>query len=228
VFGRPAGHEDVNDAQCLRYGPATRWIVGGKAARGFAEQNPIVATRLEQIAHGKARDSSAIKVWFADEARVGQKNKLTYRWAKRGTRPSAPRDQHAASTCIFGAVCPGEGKGAALILPSCNTEAMNLHLAEMVAPDAHAVLLVDQANWHLSARLVIPSNITILPLPAKSPELSPSKTSGRSCATIGSQTTSSSPTTIPLTTAAPPGTSWSINPGASCQSRCEIGQRGSD
>jgi hypothetical protein len=38
---------------------------------------------------------------------------------------------------IFGAICPKQGKGAALILPS-NTEAMNLHLAEIakaVAPD---------------------------------------------------------------------------------------------
>ena len=53
---------------------------------------------------------------------------------------------------------------------------MNLHLAEialMVAPGAHAVLLVDQAGWHLSARLVIPTNITILPMPPKSPELNP-------------------------------------------------------
>jgi hypothetical protein len=53
---------------------------------------------------------------------------------------------------------------------------MNLHLAEiagMVAPGAHAVLLVDQAGWHLSARLVVPANITILPLPPKSPELNP-------------------------------------------------------
>jgi hypothetical protein len=44
----------------------------------------------------------------------------------------------------FGAVCPKQGKGAALILPTCNTEAMNLHLAEIaatVAPGAHAVLL---------------------------------------------------------------------------------------
>jgi hypothetical protein len=35
---------------------------------------------------------------------------------------------------------------------------MNLHLAEIakaVAPGAHAVLLVDQAGWHLSARLFI-------------------------------------------------------------------------
>ena len=47
-------------------------------------------------------------------------------------------------------------KGAALILPTCNTEAMNLHLVEIaatVAPGAHAVLLVDQAGWHLSTGL---------------------------------------------------------------------------
>ena len=33
----------------------------------------------------------ADRVWFQDEAQVGQ-NKITRRWAKRGTRPSAPRD----------------------------------------------------------------------------------------------------------------------------------------
>jgi transposase len=53
---------------------------------------------------------------------------------------------------------------------------MNLHLAEMataVAPGAHAVLLVDQAGWHLSDRLIVPTNITLIPLPAKCPELNP-------------------------------------------------------
>ena len=95
---------------------------------------------------------------------------------RRGTRPSAPRDQRTASTYIFGAVCPKQGKGAALILPACNTEAMNLHLAEIakaVVSSAHAVLLVDQAGWHMSTRLVVPPNITIIALPPKSPELNP-------------------------------------------------------
>jgi hypothetical protein len=36
VFGRLAGYEDVNDAERLRYDPAMRWIVGGKAALGRA------------------------------------------------------------------------------------------------------------------------------------------------------------------------------------------------
>jgi transposase len=131
---------------------------------------------VEAIACEKVIDSNKLEIWFSDEARIGQKNKITRRWAKRGTRPSAPRDQRTASTFIFGAVCPKHGKGAGLILPTCNTEAMNLHLTEisrMVAPGAHAVLLLDQAGWHLSVKLVVPANITILPFPPKSPELNP-------------------------------------------------------
>ena len=121
---------------------------------------------------------SDIEIWFADEARVGQKNKITRRWARRGTRPSAPQDQRTASTYIFGAICPQRGKAAGLILPWCNSAAMTLHLAEIaaaVAPGAHAALLVDQAGWHLSPKLVIPPNITLVPLPPKCPELNPTE-----------------------------------------------------
>jgi hypothetical protein len=67
-----------------------------------------------------------------------------------------------------------EGKGAALVLPFCNSAAMSLHLAEisaMVAPGRRAVLLLDQAGWHLSGMVEVPPNITLLPLPPKCPEL---------------------------------------------------------
>ena len=60
--------------------------------------------------------------------------------------------------------------------PSCNTEAMTLHLQEIavaVAPGAHAVLFVDRAGWHVTAKLGVPENITLVPLPSKSPELNP-------------------------------------------------------
>jgi hypothetical protein len=95
---------------------------------------------------------------------------------KARTRPSAPHDQRTASTYIFGAICPRAGKGAALVLPWCDTEAMNLHLAEIateVTPGAHAVLILDQAGWHMSKRLIVPTNITLLALPPKCPELDP-------------------------------------------------------
>jgi len=63
-----------------------------------------------------------------------------------------------------------------LVLPRCTTEGMSLHLAEIaqaVAPGAHALVLVDQAGWHQSKRLVVPDNLTLVPLPSKAPELNP-------------------------------------------------------
>jgi transposase len=62
------------------------------------------------------------------------------------------------------------------VLPVANTEAMNAHLAEIartVAPDAHAILVLDGAGWHGSAALTVPDNISLLHLPPYSPELNP-------------------------------------------------------
>ncbi len=57
-------------------------------------------------------------------------------------------------------------KSAGLVLPSCNSEAMTLHLDEIslaVAPGAHALVLFDQAGWHVSKKLPVPGNITLIP-----------------------------------------------------------------
>ena len=51
---------------------------------------------------------------------------------------------------------------------------MNLHLAAIsadVALDRPAALSLDQAGWHLSTKLTVPGNITIISLPPKCPEL---------------------------------------------------------
>ena len=71
---------------------------------------------------------------------------------------------------------PAKGKGAGLVMPWCDTDAMAAHLIEISAavdPGAHAVLIVDQAGWHLTPKLAIPDNITVLALPPRSPELNP-------------------------------------------------------
>lgn len=63
------------------------------------------------------------------------------------------------------------------MLPSVDTEAMNLHLAEIskhVAEGAHAVITLDGAGWHqLGGKLQLPDNISLLRLPPYSPELNP-------------------------------------------------------
>src|SRR6201995_6180824 len=89
-------------------------------------------------------------------------------------RPTCSVDQRTQSTYLFGAVCPELGTGAALVLPFCNSEAMQLHLNEIaskVSPGAHAIVILDQAGWHGAKELKVPHNISLMPLPPRSPEL---------------------------------------------------------
>jgi hypothetical protein len=146
-------------------------LQAGSRSHGGVQKN--FARRVAEV-RAKLAPGAPIEVWFQDEMRVGQKNKLTYRWARKGSRPRASHDQRTQSTYLFGAVCPQRGAGAALVLPACNTEAMQLHLDEIatnVTPGAHAILILDQAGWHGAKDLQVPSNISLLPLPPRAPEL---------------------------------------------------------
>src|SRR5919202_1114555 len=140
----------------------------GDVQEGFAD---LVAAAPPEHARGKP-----VEVWFRDEARVGQQGTPTRAWARRGTRPRAPRDRRYAWAYLFGAVCPERAVGAGLVPPYANTEATGLHLAEIgrhVAPGAHAVVVLDGAGWHAAADLRVPENLTLSPLPRYSPELNP-------------------------------------------------------
>lgn len=134
-----------------------------------------------------------------DEARVGQQGTLTRVWARRGSRPRAPRDRRhtwakpaqgfagqrpvewPAEGWLFGAVCPARQTGAAVIMPEVNVDAMNEQLAEIsrsVSVGAIAVLVLDGAGWHSSPRLEVPDNIVLLPLSPYAPEPNPMENIG--------------------------------------------------
>src|SRR5262249_46151274 len=81
------------------------------SARSVPELIPAAKAMPDSIS-AKLAAGTSVEVWFRDEMRVGQKNKLTYRWARKGSRPR-------------------RGAGAALVLPACNCEAMQLHLDEI-------------------------------------------------------------------------------------------------
>lgn len=106
--------------------------------------------------------------------RIGQKNGCVRQWAERGSRPRQPVDQRYESTYVFGAVCPARDTGAALVLPYADTWAMQQHvnaIGKAVRPGAHAVVLLDNAGWHTTNKLELPTNISLLFLPPGCPEL---------------------------------------------------------
>jgi hypothetical protein len=108
--------------------------------------------------------------------RVGQKTHRTRIWAPTGTRPRQVADLRTGCVYLFGAICPERGAGAAIAVQRANTEAMQLHLDEIsanVAKGAHAVVILDRAGWHTTRKLKQPDNLTLMPLPPRSPELNP-------------------------------------------------------
>jgi hypothetical protein len=123
-----------------------------------------------------AHAGKPVEIWWQDEARVGQQGTLTRIWAKRGTRPRLKRDRRFTRAYLFGAICSAHGKGAAVVMPTVNVDAMNHHLAEIshhVSTGAIGLLILDSAGCHKSTKLKIPDNIVLLPLPPYAPELNP-------------------------------------------------------
>ena len=101
---------------------------------------------------------------------------MTRVWARRGSRPRAPRDQRRISAYILGAVCPARRATSGVVMPCLNARSVSVHLAHIgrqVAAGAHAILVLDGAGFHIANDLTIPTNITLLKLPPYSPELNP-------------------------------------------------------
>lgn len=86
----------------------------------------------------------------------------------RGERPRGLRQNGYESAHLFGAVCPADGEGFALVLPEVSTAAMQAfldHFAAALDEDAHAALVLDGAGWHAARSLLVPANVSLVPLP---------------------------------------------------------------
>jgi hypothetical protein len=71
--------------------------------------------------------------------------------------------------------CPQDGITVSLILPHMDTVCMNVFLKELSErhSNEHIGLVWDGASGHRGKALVVPDNMTLIPLPPYSPELNP-------------------------------------------------------
>ena len=115
-------------------------------------------------------------MWFQDEARFGQQGTLTRQWAPKGTRPSAWRQTQYDYLYVFGAACPQTGQTVGLLAPYLNTDTVNAFFGEFekeTDPNVHVVMIWDRAGFHTSHKVAVPKNVTLIELPAYSPQLNP-------------------------------------------------------
>ncbi len=101
-------------------------------------------------------------------------------WARRGQRPSAPSQTRYEWLYVYGFVHPVRGETYWLILPAVSIEAMTVALQEFArdvgaGQEKQIVLVLDQAGWHTSGKVRVPEGLTLIPLPAHTPELQPAE-----------------------------------------------------
>lgn len=134
----------------------------------------IVNEQIETIA--AQHPDKEVDVFFEDEARLGQQGTTTRVWAETGSRPRVFKQIGYSYVYVILAVSVLTGACTALIMDGLDSGVINAFLRQMsedLGENRHGILIWDGAKWHTSAEIVVPSNISIILLPPRSPELNP-------------------------------------------------------
>lgn len=136
-------------------------------------QLPEVLNEVAESQPGKI-----LKLFFQDEARFGQKGTQSKQWATVGQRPTRERQDEFKNAYLFGAVCPESGQSHFLVATDADTTFMQIFLnnfSKTLGRGVHALLVLDNAPWHKTKSLKVPSNVTLHFLPPYSPDLNPTE-----------------------------------------------------
>lgn len=111
--------------------------------------------------------------------RLGLKPILRRVWSPRGVRPIATTRPVYEWLWLYAAVHPRSGRVFWLVLPYLNAELMQCFLDEFARTHAaegkRIVMLTDGAAAHRAKCLRVPERITLVRLPAYTPELNPTE-----------------------------------------------------
>jgi transposase len=127
-----------------------------------------------------AHPDATIRVWAEDEHRLGLLPVVRRVWAPKGQRPIAHLRRRYEWLYVYGFVRPSTGASWWCLLPTVTTPAFALALATFARDEGidathRAVVLIDQAGWHVSHALRLPEGIDLVWLPPYSPELQPAE-----------------------------------------------------
>jgi len=114
---------------------------------------------------------------FEDEARFGRMIEPRRAWTPPDLRPLVATRIEREYGYAYAAVSPHDGALVSLVLPEVNAELMSLFLAEVSRRyrEEFILMVLDGAGWHRANDVVVPVNMRLQPLPARSPELNPAE-----------------------------------------------------
>ena len=119
--------------------------------------------------------SPSHEVFFFDESRFGTHSRIGHGWFKTGSRTEVKKKLGFQNFYLYTAASPKTGSEFSLLTPYVNTEWMNVFLRKMSEwlKEKKAFVVMEQAGWHKTKKLIVPDNINIIFLPPYSPELNP-------------------------------------------------------
>lgn len=123
----------------------------------------------------KQNGKKPVVLFYQDEARFGRLSHNSKCWVQPKAVPKVYSQFIRESILVFNSQSPQTGDCFSLIIPSCNTHAMNifLGLVSKQYSSYNIIMTMDKAGWHRSQELEVPNNILIQHLPPYSPELNP-------------------------------------------------------
>jgi transposase len=124
------------------------------------------------------RNSSSckpLKILAFDEARFGLINWHRRRYCPRGFRPPYVVRRAYEWTYLYAALDPTSGESFCLYLPGMDGLCLEAFLERLgeTYTQYHLLVVLDGAPSHTSGRIALPENVSLLRLPAYSPELNP-------------------------------------------------------
>jgi hypothetical protein len=114
-------------------------------------------------------------LYFFDESRFGTHSKIGHGWFRKGERTPVKVKLGFKNFYLYTCANPTTGNHFSYLMPKVNTQCFNFYLSELSKETngREVILIVDQAGWHKSQDLILPSNITLVYLPPYCPELNP-------------------------------------------------------
>jgi transposase len=141
-----------------------------------AAQAEFKARLLEKLQALPVPAGKPVKVWVADECRVGLHTFTRRCWSLRGQRVVVPKQQCYQWEYVYGAVEVVVGETQFQFMPTVGLDLSGGFLEQIANSDpaAEHVVIWDGAGFHPTGGAApLPARIHVLTLPAYSPELNP-------------------------------------------------------
>ena len=170
---------------CTTQGARVSELIGLRCRDVALEDQPAVLLR------GKGRKERSLPLWRPTAAiirgwrrRLNPVSQESYLFPNRtGGKMTRSNVTQRLKLAVAGAIEKYPDLSGRSISPHTIRHTTAMHLLQSgvditvialwLTPRAHAIVFVDRAAWHTTDKLIIPSNITLLPLPPRSPVSTP-------------------------------------------------------